>query len=292
MSLENSQQQPEVKPQDELLLSQQPPVGDSPEGQQQEPQEVPEEDRLIPEDSPFHHIPGAQEARDKMIEDLGLDAVKELDELVLSEQGLNDEQIAYASDKFGCKPEHFKAHIQVLKESAALREKASLLDQQEADAYLAEINSLAGEGGIESLKAFIADNAGDSKIKIWNATLKVAADHNDQELQKEVLKEMAEFRNSKVAANSGGENPQAKLGQQQKKAADLSLLTKANASNGQSNPNGGLQKKDEAPADPLAGNPLAHVHSQVLFQIKTTGPQHPQYKQAMAVIGVRHPDLV
>jgi hypothetical protein len=234
------------------------------------------EESLISEDSPFVQF---QDQRNAMIAEVGLDAVKAMDERYAND-ALTDEDVALIAKAGQWRPQDVKAHLDIVKRNQGLAEKAREFDQQKADAFVAELEGIAGEGGIDGLKGFIEQNASETQIRIWNTTLDVAKQNGDRELTKAVLQEYAAFRDSKKPQEAPA--PQ--------KPADLSLLAQASQQPGAQPP--AKKPADTPPANPLEGNPLAGSSRQQLSLIQMAGPNHPDYQNAVAVLKVRHPEQV
>ena len=202
----------------------------------------------------------------------------EMDALVASNQSLTDEHINTIAEHSGRKVEDVKAYMNLAQRLTTVSEKAVAHDESVQNAYLTEINEISG-GDYQELIDFVAKEAPPEKIKSWNILLNTKDDKGniDTDLQKVTLKEMAAYRQSKAPAPSPVPAKQ----------ADLGLLTKANNSASKVPVTAGKEEN----TDPLAGNPLANASLQALCQIKID-PKHPQRENALAVMRVRHPDLL
>lgn len=262
--LENQEQQLQV--QQPTPEGETPPEGEKPEEEKKEEIEA----EKIPEDSIFAPYQGI---RDKMIEN-GAD-IKAMDAKVKAGEDLSDEDLQIVVDASGGRytKEEVAAFMAQGKELAEHRKEMAKRQEDAKTAYVAELQEIAG-GSIDELKQFIAANAPQEQINIWNAALEAET----QEVQRAVLSQMQAFRQ--------GLKPNA----EPKKPSDLGLLTQA------ANTKPGQQVQADANKNPLESNPLAYLAGTpsgvgTLCAIKLDA-KHPQREAAIEVLKVIRPDLV
>ena len=227
----------------------------------------------LPEINPESPFAPFNDLRQEMIKG-GVDFTA-LDAKVQSGEPLSTEDIQLISKHSGHSEKDINAYMKVVGDLHKATQKATTYDTQQQAAYEAELNEVAG-GSYKDLIDWHSQNTPPTQIKIFNTLLNAKDEKGnfDSDLQKTALKQMQEIRQAKSPPN---------------KSANLDLLTKANATTPT------VPKPDttktEPQEDPLKDNPLAGASVNALCALKMN-PKHAQHENAMAVLKVKHPDLV
>lgn len=241
------------------------------------------------------------EVREKMITD-GIDMTA-YDAKLAEGADFSEEEIQNLSKYSGVPAKTIEAHLKNKQELLQLRQgKVQEVEEQNA-VYEAEVNAIAGDGGYKQLIDDLfemqkTDQQLYDRVTLWNAALSskdpAKLDGEElvkyQNLQKAILREMAEARNSKQPAPKTPD-----------KNSDLGLLTQGNPQSKAPAPEPaaaptGEPKVGEGQAapvnqDPLKDNPLATYSRNDIATILVRGPGHPGYKEAVEVAKAKFPDI-